>query len=126
MYLNKGFTVICDRYYFSSFAYQGTQSDIDWVMDINLKCSRIIKPDLCIFLDVNPDTCKSRIDSSRGKAELYEKDINIMRSIRQNFMTVFGRLKDTHNIKIIDANESVEAVFGQIKKSLEKGKIYCV
>ena len=122
-YLNEVYTVICDRYYFSSFAYQGTQSDIDWVMDINLKCKRIIKPDLCIFLDVNPDTCKSRIDSSRGQTELYEKDINVMRSIRQNFMTVFEKLADTHNISVIDANDGVDAVFKQIKEQIMKGKI---
>ena len=55
-YLNEGYTVICDRYYYSSFAYQGTASDMDWVMNINLDCKQLLTPDLCIFLDVNPDT----------------------------------------------------------------------
>lgn len=110
-YLDMGYTVICDRYYFSSFAYQGTASDIDWVMKINLECERILKPDLCIFLDVDPDTCKHRIDTVREKAELYEKDADEMRRIRSNFLNVFDRLGDTHRIVKIDANTDIDAIF---------------
>ena len=80
-YLDEDYIVISDRYYFSSFAYQGTATDIDWVMDINLNCERMLKPDLCIFFDVNPDTCKDRIDKTRSKPELYEKDIDKIREI---------------------------------------------
>lgn len=112
-YLDDGYTVLCDRYYFSSFAYQGTASDVDWVMDINLKCDRMLKPDLCIFLDVNPDTCKKRIDEVREKPELYEKDVEKMRSIRNNFISVLDKLSGTHNIAIIDANASIEEIFAK-------------
>ena len=82
-------------------------------MDINLKCDRMLKPDLCIFLDVNPDTCKKRIDEVREKPELYEKDVEKMRSIRNNFISVLGKLSDTHNIAIIDANASIEEIFAK-------------
>ena len=122
-YLDKGFYVISDRYYYSSFAYQGTESDMDWVMDINLKCERMLKPDLCIFLDVNPDTCKNRIDTSRGKPELYEKDIEKIRSIRENFFTVFDKLKDTHNIAIIDANDEIENINNKMLEKVAETEI---
>lgn len=110
-YLNDDYIVLCDRYYYSSFAYQGTKSDIDWVMDINLKCERMLTPDLCIFLDVNPDTCKKRIDAVREKPELYEKDIDKMRDIRNNFLSVLDKLSGTHNIAIIDANAEINDIF---------------
>ena len=113
-YLEEGYTVISDRYYYSSFAYQGTASDIDWVMDINLKCKEMLTPDLCIFLDVNPDTCKERIDRVREKPELYEKNIELMRKIRQNFLSVLDRLKPTQNIAIIDANKGLAEVEKEI------------
>ncbi len=119
-YLDEGYTVICDRYYYSSFAYQGTESDMDWVMDINLKCPQMLTPDLCIFLDVNPDTCKKRIDTSRDSAELYEKDIELMKKIRQNFLDVFDRLKDRENIKIIDANRGLLEIQEDIIKTITK------
>ncbi len=113
-YLKEGYTVISDRYYYSSFAYQGTATDIDWVMDINLKCKEMLIPDLCIFLDVNPDTCKERIDRVREKPELYEKNIELMRKIRQNFLSVLDRLKPTQNIAIIDANKGLDDVEKEI------------
>ena len=110
-YIDEGYMVICDRYYFSTFAYQGTSCDMDWVMEINLGCEQILKPDICLFLDVNPDTCKQRIDTVREKPELYEKDEEKMHQIRQNFLDVFDRLSDSHNIAIINANTDMENVF---------------
>ena len=115
-FLSEGTTVLCDRYYYSSFAYQGTASDIDWVMDINLKCREILTPDLCIFLDVNPDTCKNRIDQVREKPELYEKDAALMHRIRNNFLQVLDKLKDRQNIVIIDANLGPDEVEKEILK----------
>ncbi len=119
-YLDKGATVICDRYYYSSFAYQGTASDIDWVMTSNLNCKEMLTPDLCIFLDVNPDTCKARIDKVREKPELYEKDVTLMREIRNNFLSVLDKLKDEQNIAIIDANRSLEDVEKEIFDYVQK------
>ena len=118
--LDEGYTVICDRYYYSSFAYQGTASDMDWVMDINLKCPEMLTPDLCIFLDVNPDTCKKRIDTSREGAELYEKSTDLMREIRRNFIDVFQKLSADENIKIIDANKSLEQIHNDILNAIEE------
>lgn len=113
-YLNDGYIVICDRYYYSSFAYQGTATDMDWVMKINLDCPEILKPDLCIFLDVNPDTCKERIDKVREKPELYEKNIALMRKIRNNFLNVLQRLQPEQNIVILDANKELEEIEKEI------------
>lgn len=118
--LGEGYTVICDRYYYSSFAYQGTASDMQWVMDINLNCPEILKPDLCIFLDVNPETCKERIDCGRDKAELYEKDTELMQSVRKNFLDVFKKLEKSERITIIDANKELKAVHSDIMKAIEE------
>ena len=115
-YLDKGYTVICDRYYYSSFAYQGTATDMDWVMDMNLGCDKIIKPDVCIFLDVDPATCKGRIDATREKAELYERDVELMAKVRENFISALGRLKNDENIYIVDANRDVDEVAKEIMR----------
>lgn len=114
-HLDDGYTVICDRYYYSSFAYQGTQADMQWVMDINLKCNKIIKPDVCIFLDVEPDTCKNRIDDVRIETELYEKSAKQMNDIRDKFFKVFDILK-SHNIVVIDANRPLNEVTEEVVK----------
>ncbi len=116
--LQKGFDVISDRYYYSSFAYQGLDSDINWVMDMNLNCPDITKPDLCIFLDLDADSSKSRIDNNRATVEIFEK-AELLNKIRNKFFDVFNRLQN-ENIKIIDASGSVEEVFAKICKAVEE------
>ena len=116
-YLNDGYTVICDRYYYSSFAYQGTKTDLDWVMDINLSAPPMITPDLCIFLDVPPTECKQRLDNERANLELYEKDIQLLEQVRTNFLTVFDKLGSHENIVMIDANRDKNAVFADVAKA---------
>ncbi len=111
--LNAGKTVICDRYYFSSFAYQGIDTDLDWVMKMNLDCPEILTPDVCIFLDVDPDTCMKRIDSSRAFTEIYEKASTLAR-IRNRFFEVFERLGNKENIKIVDASRSPDDIADEI------------
>ncbi len=108
-FLNKGYDVVCDRYYYSSFAYQGIDADLDWVIQLNLNCKEILKPDVCIFLDVDPDACDQRIENSRLNREIYE-DRDTQIRVRQRFFEVFDRLKDTENIQIVDAARPISAV----------------
>ncbi len=116
--LEKGFDVISDRYYYSSFAYQGLDSDIDWVMDMNLNCPDIRRPDLCIFLDLDAEKSKSRIDSNRATVEIFEKSA-ILDKIRNKFFDVFARLEN-ENIEIIDASGDVAEVSRKIAEVIDK------
>lgn len=117
--LDAGKDVICDRYYFSSFAYQGIDADLDWVMKMNLDCPETLSPDVCIFLDVDPDTCMQRIDSSRAFTEIYEKASTLTR-IRNRFFEVFARLGDKENIKVVDASRSPEEIACEIAEIVNK------
>ena len=106
--LKDGCTVICDRYYYSSFAYQGMDTDLKWVMDSNLNCPDIIKPDVCVFLDVPPEECDRRIAAGRAWREIFEQ-IETIRRIREKYMEVF-RLLPEHNIKIVSAIGTPEEI----------------
>lgn len=116
--LERGFDVISDRYYYSSFAYQGLDSDIDWVINMNLNCPDIRKPDLCIFLDLDAEKSKARIDTNRATVEIFEKE-EILNKIRNKFFDVFKRLPD-ENIAIIDASGSVNEVFEKISEVVDR------
>ena len=117
-YLEQGYDVICDRYYYSSFAYQGMDADLSWVMDMNLHCPEILKPDLCIFLDICPAVGEERLSSDRSHREIYE-NVATQQRVRKRFLEVFDLLKDNENIKIVDAARSVEAVSADIIKICE-------
>lgn len=114
--IEKGVTVICDRYYYSSFAYQGIDTELSWVMDMNLNCPEILKPDICIFLDVPTAQCDERM-KSRQSREIFE-NIEMMNKIRTRFFEIFDILKERENIIIIDASRNIETVSKDVIKSV--------
>ena len=57
--LSEGRLVISDRYVYSSLAYQGAAGlSIDWIEKVN---EHALKPDLAVFLDVDPKTVMQRL-----------------------------------------------------------------
>ena len=113
--LNDGFDVICDRYYYSSLAYQGSGTDPVWVSNMNLNCPEIMKPDVCIFLDLTPEQSMARINRNRATQEIYENEEKLT-LVRNQFYRVFEELKDRDNIQIVDAYRSVEEIHQSIVK----------
>lgn len=118
--IDEGVDVISDRYYYSTFAYQGIDVGVDWLEKINLECSDIRKPDLCIFLDLKPEISMNRINAARdaSQIEIYE-NLEYLTKIRQRFYDVFGNLKN-ENIVTVCADDTIENVnekiFSEIKK----------
>ncbi len=105
--------VICDRYYYSSLAYQGGDTDFDWVYRMNLNCPEIRHPDLCIFLDLTPEQSMARIDSGRVTHEIYENTEKLTR-VREQFYAVFERLKHTDRIQVVNAARPIEEIHREI------------
>jgi dTMP kinase len=106
--------VICDRYYYSTVAFQGAQG-----MDIKMlvkKNSKFRKPDLALILDVKPEIALKRISNRKNK-EKFEQ-LEFMRKIRKNFLNIGKMFKD--NIKIINASRSKAVVFADIKKEVSR------
>ena len=104
--------VICDRYYYSSIAFQHAQGiPIEKVINKN---KNFLKPDIAFILDVNPAIALKRI-SNREK-EKFEK-LNFMKKLRWNFLNLKGELKD--NIKVVDASRPLDEIFGGIVKEIE-------
>ncbi|MBQ8624446.1 MAG: dTMP kinase [Oscillospiraceae bacterium] len=117
--IENGVTVICDRYYYSSFAYQGMDTDLKWVMDQNLNCPDILQPDLCIFLDVPPAECDARIEKGRAQREIYESGVETITRIRDKYVEVFSLL-DGHNIAIINASRKPEEVAKDVLEAVKR------
>ena len=121
--LAKGSDVICDRYYYSSLAYQGVVSDPDWVFHINVDCPEIRRPDLCVFLDLDDEACLRRMDAGRSYREIYENE-NTLLAVRKRYYAAFERLKDRDNIVIVNADrtreEVAEDVFAAVRAILEE------
>ncbi|MBR2926867.1 MAG: dTMP kinase [Clostridia bacterium] len=111
--LADGVDVICDRYYYSSMAYQGSETDSTWVKEMNLNCPEIRRPDICIFLDLTPKQSMERINRGRVTHEIYENEEKL-EQVRRKFYGVFEDLKDRDRIEVVDAFRTVEQIHEDI------------
>ena len=105
--------VLCDRYYYSTIAFQGAQG-----LDINEligKNKDFRKPDIAFILDANPKVALKRIEYR--EKEKFEK-LEFMKKIRDNFLKLPKMLQD--NVIIINSNKSLGEVFDDIKKDVDK------
>ena len=109
--LKDGKTVISDRYYYSSLAYQGAELGFETVAKLNLENESIRTPDLCIFLDLTPEQSLDRIQSRADvPKEIYE-NYEYLDKTRKMFFDVFDRLrKRGERIVLVDASGSVELI----------------
>ncbi len=117
--LAEGVDVICDRYYYSSLAYQGSQTDFEWVKAMNLNCPEIRRPDICIFLDLEPKESLARIRSNRTSAEIeiYETE-EILGAVRDKFLAVLDTIGD--KVAVIDAAHPIDEVAERVYAALSK------
>lgn len=111
---DEGFTVISDRYYYSSLAYQGSVLGFDTVAALNLDNEKIKTPDICVFLDLSPEKSLERIGKRGEATEIYE-NYDYLTKTRAMFFNVFEKLRARgENIAVIDASGSVEEVSAQV------------
>ena len=112
-----GTTVICDRYYFSSYAYNGVDMPMEWVISANSQSSRLLKPTVNIFIDLDPDTALERIARNRQRTELFEKKSRLEK-VRENYFEVFEKMQD-EMVVIIDGNQTPEAMAEEIWQKIK-------
>jgi len=115
--LNRGDFVICDRYLWSSLAYQGIHDNMSWIREIN---KNALRPDLTIFIRVRPETSLERIFSSRFKTEIFEKN-DILQKVLDNYIKLYQEWKDSgEKVVEIDGEQKPEQVEREIKSVVEK------
>lgn len=78
--LAEGKLVICDRYIYSSLAYQGsTGLSLEWIKTIN---ARALQPDFSIFVDVSPERVLERLNRKKSVMETLETQ----KKVRETYM----------------------------------------
>jgi dTMP kinase len=113
--LKKGQIVVSDRYVYSSLAYQGaTGLDLGWIKRIN---EYAIRPDLAIFIDVEPETVVQRLKPKKSVME----NLETQRKVREVYV---GFVEDGELIRV-DGNKSKKQVADDIaavvKSFVKKG-----
>ena len=102
--LNEGKLVVSDRYVYSSLAYQGaTGLDLEWIEKIN---EHAIRPDLAIFIDVEPETVIQRLKPRKSIME----NLGTQRKVREVYM----KFVEKGGLVKIDGNRSKQEVADDI------------
>jgi dTMP kinase len=111
--LKDGYTVITDRYYFSSYAYHGVHVPVDWVIQANSLSAQLLRPDVNIYIDILPEVSMERLNGGRSSMDLYETLDNLTK-VRNLYLDVIERLKNEEKTVIIDGNRTAEIISSDI------------
>ncbi|MDD5430867.1 MAG: dTMP kinase [Candidatus Pacebacteria bacterium] len=116
--LKAGHDVICDRYKYSTLAYQWAQGIP--IKNLIKKHQGILIPALAVIIDVPVKTALKRIarDGKRPYNEIFEQE-NFMKLLGKNFLSLSGILKK-ENIVVVDGNKNTDAVFRVVKRQADK------
>ncbi len=99
--LQKGRIVICDRYLYSSLAYQGAADlDLGWIEHINRFA---LVPDLALFIDVSPEVVIERMKSKSSRSVM--ETMQIQRRVCDIYLKLVkeGRLMTINGDKPVNA-----------------------
>ena len=111
--IDKGITVVSDRYYFSSYAYHSVDMDMEWVIQANSVSAGLLRPTLTVFLDVPVETALERIHKNRFVEEIFDRE-DRLRKTRELYFKAFDRLKDVEKVAVVDGSGTPEEVAERI------------
>lgn len=117
--LSSGVHVVCDRYIWSSIAYQSLDPSIpaERVVEVNRGCA---VPDLTLLLEVPVKECLRRLKARKDAPSIYEKK-KILEGIHKNYMSTRKLYEKNYGpLVILDGAVSVADVHAKIVDALAK------
>ena len=110
----EGKTVICDRYYASTLAYQsasGSSPVLDYDLLVRMNESVTMEPDITILLDIDPEVSGGRVDS-RGEQKSKFERLEFQKRVRDNYL----RIAKERGFSVLDASKSPEDLCSEAMK----------
>ncbi len=123
-HLNNGEAVFCDRYIFSSLAYQSPECGNQLPEKLN---EDFPLPEYLVYFDIPSELSLSRVSSRKGHKEIFEEP-EIQKNTRTEYeriLQLFSERKNTGMKTIrIDASKSIDEVHKNICISLQNLPIF--
>jgi len=114
--LERGVSVLCDRYVFSSLAYNGGMLSLEWVEALNKMAMEGLKADLTIFIDISPEDSMRRI-LKRGHADRYET-AERQTAVRESYLRLFETFGG-ENVVTVKSDPDKEVTQGNIRRAVD-------
>ncbi len=115
--LNEGVSVLCDRYYFSSFAYNGGFVPLEWVISLNEIARKEMKPDMTVYIELSPAACAERL-KKRAATERYES-LDRQIAIHNRYRELFDRFGESENIVTVTSEKEKDATQAKIRAAVD-------
>jgi dTMP kinase len=120
--LKKGIDVVLDRYWYSTYAYQGSDGASKKTIEkISKMATDGLKPDFVIFYDLDPVIGMKRKSGRRDSDRYDVKELAFHTKVRRSYRELgkrLGRIWQT-----VDASKSIDEVRSETLNLLKKYKI---
>jgi dTMP kinase len=116
--LRAGHDVVCDRYYYSTAAYQGAAGGVglEGVLELAERIARFERPDLVAVLDLPPRAARARRAGPGDRVE--RKGLAYQERVRQGFLRIARR--NPRRVRVLDAARPVEEVFRDLREAVDR------
>ncbi len=108
----EGRNVVCDRYFYSTIAYESAIFNIDaaWIKKLH---ENVRKPDLVIYIDIAPDVSLAR---KRSRPDDRLEKVELLRKVRD----AYHRMAKDEGFFVVDGDRTKDEVFADVKKICER------
>ena len=117
--LEAGTIVLCDRFFDSTYAYQGYARNLgsDVVGTLNNYATSGLEPDITFLIDVPVDVALQRRGIRNEVDDRMEAlGVKFQEDVRKGYLEAAGKFS---RIKVIDGSGTPESIFEEIKKIYE-------
>ena len=114
-YLKKNFIIICDRFFYSTLAYQHYLEGMDkkFIFSIQKKIFNKVHPDITFLIDLNKKESKVRINKRAKKTNRFDKLSSYhFNKIRNGFIKILKMYKN--KIVLIKGSKSLNEIQNEI------------
>lgn len=120
--LKKGINILLDRYWYSTYAYQGSNGAPKKIIEkISKIATNDLKPDLVLFFDLDPKIGMTR-KNGRDDSDRYDlKEITFHSKVRKSYHELSKKIG--RRWKTINASKSIDEVHKETLELLKKSKI---
>lgn len=111
--LNQGKAVFCDRYVFSSLAYQSTAGDRQLTAELN---AHFPLPEYLFYFHIDADAAMDRVEKRAQSLEIYEKR-EFQREVLKAYSAIledFSKKESKMKIIVINATDKIETISEKI------------
>lgn len=116
--LTAGTTVVCDRFYDSTTAYQGAGRGLDAakIAELNMLATNNLKPDITFVLDLDPHISLARALKVAEADRLEQEGVRFMEKVRAGFLALAAH--EPERVVVLDASGTPEHIATQVQQAL--------